>query len=134
MTTAAVSAYDAVVIGAGSNGLVAAAALGKAGRRVLVVDSAEEIGGQRRTSEFAPGFRAPPERVMTARISPPAASYADRGRTSAFYATLVGRLAALPGVTSVGLVDRLPSLKHMFIREAAGLVGQLPKLLRGEAL
>lgn len=52
-------AYDAIVIGAGSNGLVAAAALGKAGRRVLVVERADEIGGQRRTLEFAPGFRAP---------------------------------------------------------------------------
>ena len=51
--------YDAIVIGAGSNGLVAAAALGKAGRRVLVVERDEEIGGLRRTSEFAPGFRAP---------------------------------------------------------------------------
>ena len=53
------AAYDAIVIGAGSNGLVAAAALGKAGRRVLVVERAGEIGGQRRTWEFAPGFRAP---------------------------------------------------------------------------
>jgi len=57
--SAATSAFDAIVIGAGSNGLVAAAALGKAGRRVLVVERADEIGGQRRTSEFAPGFHAP---------------------------------------------------------------------------
>ena len=34
----------------------------------------------------------------------------------------------------LGLVDRLPQLKRMFIREAAGLVGEVPKLLRGEAL
>jgi 2-octaprenyl-6-methoxyphenol hydroxylase len=34
----------------------------------------------------------------------------------------------------LGLVDRLPALKHMFIREAAGLAGEVPKLLRGEAL
>src|SRR5262249_61081029 len=34
----------------------------------------------------------------------------------------------------LGLVDRLPALKHLFIREAAGLVGEGPKLLRGEAL
>ena len=34
----------------------------------------------------------------------------------------------------LGLVDRLPTLKHFFIREAAGLVGEVPKLLRGEAL
>jgi 2-octaprenyl-6-methoxyphenol hydroxylase len=34
----------------------------------------------------------------------------------------------------LGVVDRLPALKHLFIREAAGLVGEVPKLLRGEAL
>jgi 2-octaprenyl-6-methoxyphenol hydroxylase len=34
----------------------------------------------------------------------------------------------------LGLVDRLPLLKQLFIREAAGLVGDVPKLLRGEAL
>jgi len=34
----------------------------------------------------------------------------------------------------LGLVDRLPALKQLFIREAAGLIGEVPKLLRGEAL
>jgi 2-octaprenyl-6-methoxyphenol hydroxylase len=34
----------------------------------------------------------------------------------------------------LGVVDRLPVLKRMFIREAAGLAGEVPKLLRGEAL
>jgi 2-octaprenyl-6-methoxyphenol hydroxylase len=34
----------------------------------------------------------------------------------------------------LGLVDRLPVLKRLFIREAAGLVGEVPKLLRGVAL
>ena len=34
----------------------------------------------------------------------------------------------------LGLVDRLPGLKRLFIREAAGLVGSMPKLLRGQAL
>ncbi|MFY9835134.1 MAG: ubiquinone biosynthesis hydroxylase [Xanthobacteraceae bacterium] len=34
----------------------------------------------------------------------------------------------------LGLVDRLPGLKRLFIREAAGLVGEVPKLLRGQAL
>jgi 2-octaprenyl-6-methoxyphenol hydroxylase len=34
----------------------------------------------------------------------------------------------------LGLVDRLPALKQIFIREAAGLLGDVPKLLRGEAL
>jgi len=34
----------------------------------------------------------------------------------------------------LGLVDRAPALKRLFIREAAGLVGEVPKLLRGEVL
>ncbi|MBV6488826.1 MAG: ubiquinone biosynthesis hydroxylase [Pseudorhodoplanes sp.] len=34
----------------------------------------------------------------------------------------------------LGMVDRLPMLKRFFIREAAGLTGEVPKLLRGEAL
>src|SRR5215207_8906413 len=34
----------------------------------------------------------------------------------------------------LGLVERMPRMKEFFIREAAGLVGDVPKLLRGEAL
>ncbi|MET3889877.1 2-octaprenyl-6-methoxyphenol hydroxylase [Bosea sp. OAE506] len=34
----------------------------------------------------------------------------------------------------LGLVDRLPGLKRFFIREAAGVAGAPPRLLRGEAL
>jgi 2-octaprenyl-6-methoxyphenol hydroxylase len=34
----------------------------------------------------------------------------------------------------LGLVDRTPPLKEMFIRQAAGLSGEVPRLLKGEAL
>jgi 2-octaprenyl-6-methoxyphenol hydroxylase len=34
----------------------------------------------------------------------------------------------------LGLVERAPALKNLFIREAAGITGEVPKLLRGEAL
>src|SRR5580692_8462630 len=34
----------------------------------------------------------------------------------------------------LGLVDRAPPPKSMFIRQAAGLVGEVPRLLKGEAL
>jgi 2-octaprenyl-6-methoxyphenol hydroxylase len=34
----------------------------------------------------------------------------------------------------LGLVERMPPLKRMFIREAAGFTGEVPKLLKGEAL
>jgi 2-octaprenyl-6-methoxyphenol hydroxylase len=34
----------------------------------------------------------------------------------------------------LGMVERIPPLKRLFIREAAGFTGDVPKLLRGEAL
>ncbi|HVV60942.1 MAG TPA: ubiquinone biosynthesis hydroxylase [Pseudolabrys sp.] len=34
----------------------------------------------------------------------------------------------------LGMVERVPALKRVFIREAAGFTGEVPKLLRGEAL
>ncbi|MDI4237238.1 MULTISPECIES: ubiquinone biosynthesis hydroxylase [unclassified Bradyrhizobium] len=34
----------------------------------------------------------------------------------------------------LGVVDRLPPLKSLFIRQAAGLSGEVPRLLKGEAL
>jgi phytoene dehydrogenase-like protein len=53
------SRSDVVVIGAGHNGLVAAAYLAKDGRRVTVLERAAEVGGILRGAEIAPGFTAP---------------------------------------------------------------------------
>jgi phytoene dehydrogenase-like protein len=51
---------DAIVIGAGANGLAAATTLGRAGRRVLLLDSGDAAGGLARATEFAPGVFASP--------------------------------------------------------------------------
>jgi len=49
--------FDAIVIGSGVNSLVTAAILGKAGKKVLVLESRNEVGGLASTLEFAPGFK-----------------------------------------------------------------------------
>jgi len=51
------SGYDATVVGAGPNGLAAAVELGRSGRKVLVVEGSDNIGGGTRTEELTlPGF------------------------------------------------------------------------------
>jgi phytoene dehydrogenase-like protein len=49
--------FDVIIIGAGHNGLVAAAYLARAGRRVLVLESRELVGGCAVTEEIWPGYR-----------------------------------------------------------------------------
>lgn len=48
--------YDAVVVGAGHNGLVCAAYLAKKGKRVLIAEAADIVGGASITREFAEGY------------------------------------------------------------------------------
>ena len=57
--------YDAVVVGGGHNGLVTAAYLARAGRRVLVLERRELVGGCAVTEEIWPGFRVSTAAYLT---------------------------------------------------------------------
>lgn len=79
MMSSEVTRYDAVVIGGGHNGIVAAAVLAKSGRKALLVEAANEIGGAARTHEFAPGFRASMAHVLN-RLHPEVIAALELGR------------------------------------------------------
>jgi phytoene dehydrogenase-like protein len=62
--------FDAVVVGGGTNGLVAAITLARAGRKVLLAEAGNELGGVLREYEFTPGFRAVPCVTDSGYLSP----------------------------------------------------------------
>src|SRR6516165_11153434 len=62
--------YDAVVIGAGNNGLTAAAYLARAGLSTLVLERREIVGGCCVTEEIAPGCRVSTTSYVASMLRP----------------------------------------------------------------
>ncbi len=65
-----VSRYDAIVVGGGHNGLVTAAYLAKAGKRVLVLERRYQPGGACVTEEVWPGYRVSVASYLSSLLSP----------------------------------------------------------------
>jgi len=57
--------FDAIIIGGGHNGLVTAAYLGRAGRKTIVLERRELVGGCAVTEEIWPGFRVSTASYLT---------------------------------------------------------------------
>ena len=64
------SKYDAIIIGAGHNGLTAGAALARAGLNVLILERRDGVGGMATTSEIHPGFLVPSVAHLLYNLSP----------------------------------------------------------------
>src|SRR5437016_14363499 len=57
--------FDVIIVGAGHNGLVTAAYLAQAGRRVLLLERRELVGGCAVTEQVWPGYRASTAAYLT---------------------------------------------------------------------
>src|SRR4029453_17293796 len=62
--------YDAIIIGAGHNGLVTAAYLAKAGRKVLVLERRDVLGGACVTEELWPGYKVSTAAYVSSLLRP----------------------------------------------------------------
>jgi putative ABC transport system permease protein len=73
---------------------------------VLLIGAGLLIKSFVRLNRVNPGFRA--QRLVTARISLPEDQYPENHRVIAFYRETIERVQSLPGVSSAGIVSRLP--------------------------
>jgi phytoene dehydrogenase-like protein len=89
--------YDAAIIGAGVNGLAAAASLAGAGLSTIVIERARTCGGRAATREFHPGFRASPYCDEIAPIPADIFRALDLARHGAIFVPTPSSLALWPG-------------------------------------
>ena len=152
MNAAARARFDSIVVGGGHNGLTCAAYLARGGRRVLVLEAADRVGGAAVTREFAPGFKVsacahllhlmPSALIrdlgleahglqLAARNLPTVALAAD-GRHLSFGPGNLAELAAHSGTDAAALTDWQALLKR-FARALHPVLTETPPRLGTDA-
>jgi phytoene dehydrogenase-like protein len=129
MQSGSVKRYDAVVIGAGAEGLTASIALARAGLKTLVIERTRQAGGRCRTDEFHPGFRASPFCDEVAPIPPDLIWSLDLARRGVIAAPSLPSLALWPkrastfaaqsGESAKRLTDHLAECRRLVSARAA---------------
>jgi phytoene dehydrogenase-like protein len=126
--------YDVVIVGGGHNGLVCAAYLGRAGRRVLVVEAAPGMGGCAVSAEFAPGFTVSPGAHILHMLHPKVIRDLDLAGHGLRYAnTEMATVALDPGGQHLVFPDALTadgSLAAHSATDAADLAALRRRLMR----
>jgi phytoene dehydrogenase-like protein len=115
--------FDAVVIGAGHNGLVCAAYLAGAGMSVCVLERREVVGGAAVTEEFHPGFRNSTASYTVSLLAP---QVIDELRLAAHGLAIVKR----------PLANFLPLSDRAFLKVGGGLAAtqaEVAKFSAGDA-
>jgi phytoene dehydrogenase-like protein len=130
---------DAIVVGAGHNGLVAAAYLGRAGYRVAVVEARPVVGGVCVTEELVPGFRFSSGAVLLSLLWPKIVRDLELRRHGlVYYRTGVDRVGIWENGRTLVLyheLDRqLRALEAFSRRDAAGLIALGAEIRRFAAL
>jgi phytoene dehydrogenase-like protein len=100
-----VAGYDVVIIGAGHNGLTAAAYLARAGRSVVVLERRHVVGGAAVTEEVFPGFHFSVCSYVVSLLRPEIIKELDLSAHGLHLLPLDGTFTPLPGGDSLWRTD-----------------------------